>query len=258
MCTLIALHRCVETAPLVVAANRDEYFHRPAEGPALRETAHGRVVAPRDQRAGGTWLGLNEHGVVAAITNRRCEAPDPDRRSRGLIVLDALAARSAREAAEEIEGLAIGAYNPFNLLVADRRSAHLFSYFDRPERIDLAPGAHVIGNVHPGETNSPKLTRQRRELNALLRKPAAGVLSGLAEMCRSHAGDGPFEHTCVHADPYGTRSSTLLRLGDETSELLYADGAPCRAEYRDFTHLLGELDLGSPRAGGQASVRKVS
>jgi uncharacterized protein with NRDE domain len=258
MCTLIALHRCVEAAPLVVAANRDEYFHRPAEGPALRETAHGRVVAPRDERAGGTWLGLNEHGVVAAITNRRCETPDPDRRSRGLIVLDALAARSAREAAEEIEGLAIGAYNPFNLLVADRRSAHLFSYLDRPERIDLAPGAHVIGNVHPRATDGPKLSRQRREVAAVLRRPANGVLAGLADVCRSHAGDGPFEHTCVHADPYGTRSSTLLRLGDETSELHFADGAPCRRAYRDFTHLLSELDLESPRAGGQASVRKVS
>jgi uncharacterized protein with NRDE domain len=258
MCTLIALHRCVEAAPLVVAANRDEYFHRPAQGPALRETAHGRVVAPHDERAGGTWLGVNEHGVVAAITNRRCEAPDPDRRSRGLIVLDALAAPSALEAAEEIEGLATGAYNPFNLLVADRRSAHLFSYLDRPERFDLPPGAHVIGNVHPRETAIPKIARQRREVTALLRKPPGGVLSGLAEMCRSHAGDGPFEHTCVHADPYGTCSSTLLRLGEDTSELQYADGAPCRRAYRDYTHLLSELDLGSPRTGGQASVRKVS
>jgi uncharacterized protein with NRDE domain len=258
MCTLIALHRCVEAAPLVVAANRDEYFHRPAEGPALRETAHGRVVAPRDQRAGGTWLGLNEHGVVAAITNRRCENPDPDRRSRGLIVLDALAARSAREAAEEIEGLATGTYNPFNLLVADRRTAHLFTYLDRPERIDLAPGAHVIGNLHPSETQAPKLVRQRREAAALLGRPRGDILSGLGDMCRSHAGNGPFEQTCVHADPYGTRSSTLLWLGDEDSELHFADGAPCRRAYRDFTHLLPELDLGSPRAGGQASVRKVS
>ena len=258
MCTLIALHRCVEATPLVVAANRDEYFHRPAEGPALRETAHGRVIAPRDQRAGGTWLGVNEHGVLAAITNRRCETPDPDRRSRGLIVLDALAASSAREAAKEIESLQIHAYNPFNLLVADRRTAHLFSYADRPERIDLPPGAHVIGNVHPRETAVPKIARQRREVEALLDRPPGGVLSGLAGICRSHAGEGPFEHTCVHADPYGTRSSTLLRLGEETSELHYADGAPCRRAYRDFTHLLHELDLGSPRAGGQDSMRKVS
>ncbi len=74
MCTLIVLHRCIEATALVVAANRDEFFERPAEGPALRHTAHGKVLAPRDAQAGGTWLGLNEHGLFAAITNRRSES----------------------------------------------------------------------------------------------------------------------------------------------------------------------------------------
>lgn len=258
MCTLIVLHRCFEAAPLVVAANRDELFERPAEGPALRETAHGRMVTPRDRREGGTWLGLNEHGLFAAITNRRCESPDPDRRSRGLIVNDVLAVPSALEAAREIERLDDHAYNPFNLLVADGHTAHLFTYAGSPERIDLGPGAHVIGNTHPRETGHPKLSWQRREVEAASRLPADRVLDALARVCRSHAGDGPFEHTCVHADPYGTCSSTLLRLGPWESELRYADGAPCRREYRDFTHLLSDLDLPSSRAGGPNSVRKVS
>ena len=259
MCTLIVLHRCYEAAPLVVAANRDEFFGRPAEGPALRETVQGKLVAPRDERAGGTWLGLNEHGLFAAITNRRCETPDPNRRSRGLIVMDALAAPSAREAAEEIEGLPSDAYNPFNLLVADHRTAHLLSYGSTPERFDLEPGAHVVGNVHPNDTSHPKLQRQRGEVRAAAGQPEDRVLSALAEVCRSHEGDGAMQHTCVHAEPYGTCSSTLLRLGQEGSELHYADGAPCRREYRDFTHLLSELGLGSPRAGGQDnSMRTIS
>ena len=79
-------------APLVVAANRDEYLDRPAEGPALRQLASGRVLASRDARAGGTWLGLSETGLFAALTNRPCPEPDPQRRSRGLLVHDALAA----------------------------------------------------------------------------------------------------------------------------------------------------------------------
>lgn len=248
MCTLIVLHRCFEAAPLVVAANRDEFFERPAEGPALRETAYGKLAAPRDERAGGTWLGLNEHGLFAAITNRRCESPDPDRRSRGLIVMDALAAATARDAAEEIERLQTDAYNPFNLLLADRHTAHLFSYAGTPERIDLAPGPHVIGNLHPNELN-PKLARQRQEAARAAEAPAERVLDELEALCGSHAGDGPFEHTCVHAEPYGTCSSTLLRLGPGGSELRYADGAPCRREYRDFTNLLFELGLGPPREG---------
>lgn len=259
MCTLIVLHRCVAAAPLVVAANRDEYCDRPSSGPALRKATSGRVVlAPRDERAGGTWLGLNGDGVFAAVTNRRCEHPDPDRRSRGLIVMDVLGARSAREAAEGIESLPGDAYNPFNLLVADGRTAHVVSYAGSPERLDLAPGAHVIGNVHPADRTSAKVARLRSEAAAAARSEAGEVLDRLAGVCRSHAGADALQSTCVHAGAYGTRSSTLLRLGEAGSELRYADAAPCEREYRDFTSLLCELGLAPGRVVGPATARKVS
>ena len=257
MCTLIVLHRCFEAAPLVVAANRDEFFERPAEGPALRETPYGRVLAPRDVRAGGTWLGLNAQGLFVAITNRRCESPDPNRRSRGLIVVDSLKAESAREAAKEIESLETDAYNPFNLLVADRATAHLFSYAGAPERFDLAPGAHVIGNVHPRDEPSRKLARLRGEVAPLSGGSPEAALEGLRSVCGSHEGASAFEHTCVHAGEYGTRSSLLMRLGGEGHELHYADGAPCERAYIDSTRLLDELAPAS-RTEAHDSARKVS
>src|SRR5262245_22536097 len=122
MCTLIAFHRCFADAPLVVAANRDEFHERPTEGPALREASTSssrrlersaragsgavtRVVAPRDLRAGGTWLGISESGLFAAITNRRCDTPDPQRRSRGWLVMEALAEPSAERAADRFAHL---------------------------------------------------------------------------------------------------------------------------------------------------------
>jgi uncharacterized protein with NRDE domain len=255
MCTLIALHRCIAGVPLVIAANRDEYFERPAEGPAIWETGEGRVVAPRDVRAGGTWLGVNAHGVVAAVTNRRCPVPDPNRRSRGLLVLDALRAGSAADAADALEDLPIDAYNPFNLLVADEMSAHVLSYEGKAHRIDLDPGVHVVGNVHPLERPA-KLERVRRAAERAGASSARDVLDSLAEVCRDHEGEGAIDSACVHAGPYGTRSSTLLRVGgDDGGELRFADGAPCRHAYRDFTSLLGELD--SVRAGEQTNVRKI-
>jgi len=152
MCTLIAFHRCFADAPLVVAANRDEFLERPTEGPALREASISssrrtgrsgrggasaratRVVAPRDLRAGGSWLGVNASGLFAAITNRRCDSPDPSRRSRGWLVMEALAEPSAERAAERFARLPGDAYNPFNLFVADRESAHVVTYSDRPQR----------------------------------------------------------------------------------------------------------------------------
>ena len=118
MCTLIAVHRRVHGAPLVVAANRDEYYDRPAEPPALRGSARGRegdggpieagcgpIVAPLDLRAGGTWLGVNAMGVFAAVTNLRSEMPDPARRSRGMVVMDALREPSAARSADFLKAL---------------------------------------------------------------------------------------------------------------------------------------------------------
>ena len=244
----------------MIAANRDEFFARPAEGPALRETPFGRVVAPRDQRAGGTWLGLNATGVFAAVTNRRCEEPDPELRSRGLLVLDALRAERAQDAAKRFESLRSHAYNPFNLFLADSETAHVFSYDGKPERIDLRPGAHVIGNLHPHDHTSPKLTRLGREAARAAAAPAERVLDVLGDTCRSHDDSDPLAATCVHAGSYGTCSSTLLRLAESgaDSELRYADGAPCTQEYEDFTTLLRGLGLLAGTSARGSTARKVS
>ncbi|HLT35932.1 MAG TPA: NRDE family protein, partial [Enhygromyxa sp.] len=94
MCTIIAALQVWPGRPLVVAANRDEALDRPAIDPrvwAPGEVAARRVLAPRDLRAGGTWLGVNDAGLFVGITNRRA-IPDPRRRSRGELVFEALGA----------------------------------------------------------------------------------------------------------------------------------------------------------------------
>ena len=254
MCTLIVLHRLVPGAPLVVAANRDEYLDRPSEGPTLRATAFGSVVAPRDLRAGGTWLGLNAKGVFAAVTNLRCPEPDPDRRSRGLLVMDALSSGSAADSVEALRALPERAYNPFNLLVADSREAFLLSYRDTPRIKSLEPGAHVVGNTDPEDRDAPKVKRILERARKVARYPRPSLLDELATICSEHdSPESPLGDTCVHTAAYGTRSSTLLSLGDATSPdepsrastLLYADGPPCRTEYLDFTSLLTEPSPGS-------------
>jgi len=263
VCTLIALHRCVLGASLVIAANRDEFLNRPSEGPALRTTPHGVIAAPRDVRAGGTWLGLNAAGVFAAVTNRRCAEPDPGRRSRGLLVIDALRWAKAGEAVErlEIENLETHAYNPFNLLVADSESCFLITYDGAPHRIDLPPGAHVIGNVDPAAPRTPKLAALDLEAERAAGAAPDRVLDVLAEICRSHGGNGDvLDDTCVHAGDYGTHSSTLLRLGDSQDDSVFrhADGAPCRTEYDDFTQLLCDLRRESGHVEGSTAMRSAS
>lgn len=261
MCTLVALHRCVPGAPLVVAANRDEYLERPSQGPAVRVTRAGPVLAPLDVRAGGTWLGLSASGLFAALTNRPCPQPDPRRRSRGLLVLDALAAPTARRAADLLEALPPGAYNPFNLLVADRESASAITYRDAPRRIDLEPGVHVLGNADPLAPATPKIARLRERAAQIAGGPASDVLERLAELCRSHETTGDaLGAPCVHTPSYGTRSSALLRLsGFATDDVFrFAADAPCRSEYRDFTPLLHALGGGPRRVEGDLVMRTAT
>jgi len=248
---------------LVIAANRDEFLDRPSEGPALRKTSYGVIVAPRDALAGGTWLGLNGSGVFAAVTNRRCAEPDPGRRSRGLLVIDALRWPTADEAVEKLEtgNLEPEAYNPFNLFVADLTSSFLVTYDGVPRRIDLSPGAHVIGNTDPTAPRTSKLAALDRKAERAAEAKADRVLDELAAICRGHGSGGDaLEDACVHAGGYGTRSSALLRLGETSDDAVFrfADGAPCCTEYDDFTPLLHELWRESGNVEGTTATRKVS
>ncbi len=303
MCTLIVLHRCVPGRPLVVAANRDEFLDRPAEGPAVRSRASGAILAPLDLEAGGTWLGLNAGGLFVGLTNLRpavgpteAEAASagrdagalldagplakPGLRSRGEVVMEALEARSAAEAAERIARLEDEAYNPFQLLVADRREAWLTVYRDSSSLRALEPGAHVVGNVEedrfaaalgaaptelpgaiaPGDSERPKaekLARIRGRVEKILTESGRDLLEELAEICREHVEPNPFESTCVHvADRYGTRSSLLLELADErsASRLWASEGPPCERPFEDLTDLLGQLEASSSEETGAAAL----
>jgi uncharacterized protein with NRDE domain len=219
-------------------------------------------------------------------------AAKPGLRSRGEVVMAALGAGSAVEAAETLGELEIGAYNAFQLLVADEREASLTVYRERPEIIALQPGVHVIGNVDdrsgmgPGRpdmgqetaTREPrvrKLSRVRERVEKLRMQTDQDLFEGLAGICREHVvgvgfdvrGQGlestsaatHFESTCVHAgEAYGTRSSLLLELAEdrERSRLWGTDGPPCERPYEDLSPLLWALDVRSgPAAEAEHETR---
>ena len=245
-------------APLVLAANRDEYLDRPAEKPSLRRSGSRRVLAPRDLQAGGTWLGLNDAGLFAALTNRPCKTPDPSFRSRGLVVFEALREASAPDVIEALGTLPERAYNPFNFFVSDGDAAFAAIYQGKLRVTRLEPGPHVIGNADPDDRSVPKIARLLVRAERIAEGDADGALGALAEVCRTHEGDGkrgPLDDTCIHAGGYGTRSSTLVRLGPDPSrnQFRHAEGAPCQAAYEDLTPFLSELDL---RAGDAAGTPK--
>lgn len=240
MCTLIAAVRPSPTLPLVIAANRDELTARPATPPFLWP-GEPAVVSPRDDLAGGTWLGLNAHGLFVGVTNRAGNPRDDARRSRGALVADALRAPSAAALHARLAGVDPAAYNPFHLLYADRESAHLtWTDGHTLHRADLAPGLHVVTERSFGAGDEARAALVRRRWEALGELAPGAIGPVLAE----HA-DDPFTATCVHADAfgYGTRSSMILLLGArwDTTRLLWAEGRPCRTPFVEQDALLREL-----------------
>jgi Transport and Golgi organisation 2 len=124
MCTVVLLRRPQAPWPLLLAANRDELRSRPWRPPARHWPDRPDVVAGRDVEAGGSWLGVNDDGVVAAVLNRVGSlGPAAGKRSRGELVLEALDHADAAAAAAALVDLDADAYRPFNLVVGDARDA---------------------------------------------------------------------------------------------------------------------------------------
>ncbi len=121
MCTVVTLRRPGHAWPLLLATNRDEMRGRNWSPPARHWPERPSTVAGKDHQAGGSWLGVNDHGVAVAILNRRGSlGTEAGKRSRGDLVLDALDHRSAEAAAEALIRYEGGAFRSFNMAIADR------------------------------------------------------------------------------------------------------------------------------------------
>ena len=116
MCTLTVLR---ERDRVLVTMNRDDSAVRPEEAPAAWPNSNPRFVAPKDLKAGGTWIGANAHGVVACLLNRYDPAP-AGHMSRGSIVVEAMQSASIGAARESLSALDLGAYSPFTCVIIAR------------------------------------------------------------------------------------------------------------------------------------------
>lgn len=148
MCLILIAYGVHTDLPLVIAANRDEFYDRPAE-PAGFWPDEPRILAGRDLKQGGTWLGVTRDGRFAAVTNiRRAQPPTGDRPSRGRIPVDFLSGDlSAQDFLAQLRPAAHD-YDGFNLILADADGLFVYSNGDDQVRA-LAPGLHAISNDLP-------------------------------------------------------------------------------------------------------------
>ena len=264
MCLIFVAWQLRPDYPLVVAANRDEFYARPT-APAEFWEESPELLAGRDLEGGGTWLGVTRSGRFAALTNLRSGyAHAGDAPTRGRLVSDFL--QSDATPAEYLRGLEPSAadYNGFNLLVSDDTRLHWYSNRGGAPR-ELAPGIYGISN-HLLDTPWPKVERGKRVLEPLLASrhiDIEAILTLLAD--RDLASDEELPDTGVSmeferalsamfitSDSYGTRSSTVLLV----------DGSG-RMDFTERSYQPGTLQASTvtyelrPPGGGESSFESV-
>jgi uncharacterized protein with NRDE domain len=269
VCLLIALFGVVPDAPLLIAANRDEMYQRPTDPITVLRARHPRILGGRDELAGGTWLAVNERGVVAGLTNQPTGARDPAKRSRGELPLAFAAYPDAKSAVTEVcARLDPAAYNPCWMLVGDRQALFSVDVSGHRARVEELPaGRYVLENSPLWQASA----KQQRVAGLVAALDGAGpdgagqveagqvgagqveaglVEAGLAAVLGDHqpaAGPGPggpggqarpaeLSAACVHTERYGTRSAMIVSVG-QTGEprVSVAAGPPCVTPLLDVT-----------------------
>ena len=234
MCTVILGVGVHPTVPLVVAANRDEFYDRPSAPPAVfHPSGNGPLFGPRDLRRGGTWIAVNPHGVVAVLTN----AAPPDRApiavlaSRGDVIAQVLGASSAETAARRAESIDASRMRPFYLVLGDIHGAFGVA-LDGPRyrSTALTTGIHVQENRPLDSPDAEKVCRGLELTAALERWPADQLVSRLHAALADHdPGETALRRLCVHTEVYGTRSVSVVLLGRDRWSWWYGDGHACQA-----------------------------
>jgi uncharacterized protein with NRDE domain len=251
VCTLALFRRVSPHYPLVVAANRDEFYIRPAASPARLPDVAG-VVAGRDLEAGGTWLGARVDGdlLVAGLLNRRTAdtvaGASSGELSRGSLCLDALRARSVAGALRMLSASPDASrYGPFNLMLADRERALVVQNMAQLRTTELADGLSLLTNLDVNDPRCARLASAVAPFERVGKEIASGasaeeIVAACARVLASHensldpADSSPLSRLCLHTDVYGTRSATVILGADDGSvRYFHAAGPPCSTPFAE-------------------------
>lgn len=246
MCLIVLAWRPGHAQPLLLAANRDEFYARPSQPLGEWPDAPG-LFAGRDLQAGGTWLGIGPGGRFAALTNIRDPGQAEGARSRGKLAVDFLLGElSARDYLQRLEDQC-EQYSGFNLLCGDTQQLCHFS--SRERRVNLlAAGVYGLSNADL-DTPWPKVQRAKAALTACLDDPQPerllALLADPTQAADSHlpqtgiglAGERLLSSVFIASPSYGTRASSVLMVDAEGNRRLIERRFGANGSY------LGEIRL---------------
>lgn len=250
-------YQTANDSPLLVAFNREERISRPSQPPRI-QSGRPRVVCGIDRKAGGTWAGVNQHGLFVAVVNCPKRSIPFDPRSRGLLCRELLASKNAEEALDKaFKEISTGCYAGGNFLCVDRASGGVVYGGDEVEAERLRPGLHLLSSCRLNDHRDPRQEFVRRLLT-LQRLDSAVSFLAVASRTFSRKPDELGKRGIVITEPdYGTVSSILLSLTERTqrSIMQFAAGPPNEKPFEDVSALLRQV-LSTDRANRAAAAAK--
>jgi len=240
---LAILYRVARNTPVLLAANREEDVERPTQFPKI-QSGSPRVVCGIDKQAGGTWLGVNQFGLLVTVTNRARVRPPAEPRSRGLLCRELLNSRTARDAmGVAVKELATGRYAGANYLCADGKYAAVIYGGGRVEVAEIQPGLHTLGSGNRDDPLDDRHDFIRRMLTLHTLDSAVTFLAVASRAFSRQADSEGRRGVVLKGGKFGTVSSTLLSLPRKIQQsiLQYSDGPPSDHPYEDLSALLRQV-----------------
>lgn len=223
MCLIVFAWKQSADTPLLLAANRDEFYARPALAAAWWEEAP-HVYAGKDLEAGGTWMGINKQGRFAAVTNiRNGEAKKIGAPSRGKIVADFLCDNISPSSYLQTLTAEAKDYAGFNLILGDANDIYWFSNAEQLTAQRLQPGVYGLSNASL-DTPWPKVLKAKTQFEKLIQKSSSDqdYFEMLADTTQAPEHLLPqtgvslewerlLSSIHIHSNDYGTRVSSLIK-----------------------------------------------
>lgn len=225
MCLILFSFAPETDTPLIVLANRDEFYARDTQQAQFWDD-HSHILAGRDNVAGGTWMGVHRNGRFAAVTNYRAPSEIvPDASSRGELTVNFLTGSLTTQEYLSAVQNSRDQYSGFNLIVFDSVDLGYYSNRSEEEPVSLGSGIYGLSN-HLLDTPWPKVVAGKTALNERLQESSPSDHSLLEILAHTEqAGDEALPETgvgmelerilsarCIVSPQYGTRCSTLVRV----------------------------------------------
>lgn len=228
MCTILFAYKVHEEYDLVLLANRDEFYQRPTQEAHWWDEA-SKILAGRDLKACGTWLGVNEYGSLSALTNYRDFRIAHDHKlSRGEIVLDYL--KNNKSIGNYLELLAEKAvqYDLFNVLLYNQDGLRYYNNMTQ-NQYEVEEGVHGLSNhfldspwfkVRTGKEQLKRLIDKSADINIEECFEILGKTQQADEIELPNTGVGKelekiLSSMHIETETYGTRYKTVVLIGKE-------------------------------------------